>query len=263
MPLIRGGPASPGYVRLAGPGDSELSYLEFGLLNLSDGQSWERALADQEAVLVVLSGRCDVAVGGTAWANIGGRAEVFDGKPAVVYAPPKSSLSVTGRGPVEVALCCSRAERGGEPKLISPDQVAVRTAGRGTYRREIYDLATPDNLTAQRILVGETFNPPGLWSSYPPHKHDTEDLPAESKLEEVYHFRLKPQQGFGFQRVYGDGFDEGYAVQDRDTVIITKGFHPVGAAPGYELYYLWMLAGEKRVMHPREDPAHSWVQEQA
>jgi 5-deoxy-glucuronate isomerase len=107
--------------------------------------------------------------------------------------------------------------------------------------------------------VGETYNPPGLWSSYPPHKHDEHRPPEESKLEEVYHFRVKPSRGFGIQRVYGQGLDETYAVQDRDTVVITRGFHPVASAPGYSLYYLWVLAGDERLMCPREDPEHAWI----
>ena len=115
----------------------------------------------------------------------------------------------------------------------------------------------------ERLLAGETYNPSGLWSSYPPHKHDTQRAPEESKLEEVYHFRVKPAGGFGIQRVYGDGFDDAYAVQNRDTVAIARGYHPVAAAPGYELYYLWILAGEERVLHWWEDPSHSWVSSQA
>jgi 5-deoxy-glucuronate isomerase len=119
----------------------------------------------------------------------------------------------------------------------------------------------PDSVPAQRLLIGETYNPPGLWSSYPPHKHDVQQPPQETKLEEVYHFRLNPPQGFGLQRVYGDGFDECYTAQDRDTVVITKGYHPVVGAPGYQLYYLWILAGEERTMHPRDDDAHAWAKE--
>ena len=87
-------------------------------------------------------------------------------------------------------------------------------------------------------------------------------MPEESKLEEVYHFRVRPQQGFGLQRVYGNGFDRTYAVGDGDVATISEGYHSVAAAPGYDLYYLWMLAGEHRVMHMREDPQHRWVQAQ-
>jgi 5-deoxy-glucuronate isomerase len=109
--------------------------------------------------------------------------------------------------------------------------------------------------------VGETFNEPGGWSSYPPHKHDRHDPPAEVALQEVYHFRLQPRQGFGIQRMYSPerGTDEVLVVEDGDTVLIPFGYHPVVAAPGYRLYYLWALAGEGRDLRLREDPAHAWV----
>ena len=256
------GPQS-GYMHIVGPDDSDLDYVEFGLLALSDNQPWEHSFPGRESVLVILGGHCDVAAGAQKLPNIGRRADVFDGKPAAIYLPPGSSCQVTGRGDVEIAVCSAIADKGAEAAFIPPDQVGVRTVGTGTFQREIYDIVVADTIAAQRLLVGETYNPPGLWSSYPPHKHDVHEPPAESKLEEVYHFRVKPGQGFGIQRVYGEGFDETYAVHDRDTVTINKGYHPVAAAPGYRLYYLWILAGEERIMHPREDPDHAWVPSQS
>jgi 5-deoxy-glucuronate isomerase len=114
---------------------------------------------------------------------------------------------------------------------------------------------------AKKLLVGETYNIPGGWSSYPPHKHDVYSPGEEVCLEEIYHFRIDPPQGFGFQRIYSPerDLDEAYSIENGDTVIIPCGYHPVAAAPGYTLYYLWGLAGEKREMRPREDPGHAWV----
>jgi 5-deoxy-glucuronate isomerase len=248
-----------GYKPVVGPEDSDLDYIGFGLLNLTDGQSWEQTFVGREALLVVLGGRCDVNAADQTWSDVGERTDVFDGKPSAVYLPPGTECRATGRGDVEIAVCTALADSGGEVSLIAPGDVGVRDVGKGTFERQIYDILTPESLPAQRLIVGETYNPPGLWSSYPPHKHDEHRPPEESKLEEVYHFRVKPPEGFGIQRVYGEGFDETYPVQDGDTVVITRGFHPVASAPGYLLYYLWMLAGEERVMRPCEDPAHSWV----
>jgi 5-deoxy-glucuronate isomerase len=120
-----------------------------------------------------------------------------------------------------------------------------------------------DSDIPQNLIVGETINPPGNWSSSPPHKHDVDDLPMESKLEEVYFYKLKPQQGFGLQRIYSDDgdLDEAYVIRDGDTVAFPRGYHPVVAAPGYQLYYLWVLAGEKRIMCPNDDPDHAWVKD--
>jgi 5-deoxy-glucuronate isomerase len=109
--------------------------------------------------------------------------------------------------------------------------------------------------------VGETFNDPGGWSSYPPHKHDVHDPPRQALLQEVYYFRLDPPQGFGIQRLYSPerGLDMTFTVQDGDTVLIPYGYHPVVAGAGYRLYYLWALAGQGRSMYLQEDPDHVWV----
>jgi 5-deoxy-glucuronate isomerase len=108
------------------------------------------------------------------------------------------------------------------------------------------------------LLVGETFNPPGNWSSYPPHKHDGRD--GEPRLEEVYHYRIDPPQGFGHQTLYtSDGESVTHVVRDGDAVLLPYGYHPVAAAPGYRLYYLWALAGAERRMALYEDPQHKWV----
>jgi len=259
MALIRGRPQQAGYATVVGPGEPGIQYIGFGLLDLGDGESWEHSFPGREAVLVVLGGRCDVEAGGESWAGIGRRSDVFDGRPTAVYLPPGERLTVRGRGAVEIAVCLAPAERGPKAALIGPEEVRVREVGRDTFRREIHDVAAIGTLDCARLLVGETYNPPGLWSSYPPHKHDVQSPPEESKLEEVYHFRVQPPQGFGLQRIYGDGFDEAYPIQDRDTVTIPRGYHPLAAAPGYRLYYLWILAGEERVMQPRDDEAHVWV----
>jgi len=259
MPVLRAGPARAGYSPIVSPADSDLRYLSFGVVALGDGESCRHLFPEQETVLVVLGGKCDVVAGGRKWEGIGERADVFGGRPTAVYVPPACEFEIAGRGKVEAAVCGAQAESGPEAALIPPDQVGFRKVGEGAFCREIHDIVTADSFPAKRLIVGETYNPPGLWSSYPAHKHDRAEPGQESALEEVYHFRVQPPQGFGLQRVYGDGFDEAYAVQDRDTAVITRGYHPVVAAPGYRLYYLWMLAGERRVMQWREDPAHAWV----
>jgi 5-deoxy-glucuronate isomerase len=118
---------------------------------------------------------------------------------------------------------------------------------------------------AERLLAGETLNPPGNWSSFPPHKHDRPNSPQEAVLEEIYFFRVKPAQGFGFIWTYTapddpEGFSNVFVVEDGDTVLLPKGYHPVVAAPGYELHYTWVLAGEERRYGAwADDPRHAWV----
>jgi 5-deoxy-glucuronate isomerase len=114
---------------------------------------------------------------------------------------------------------------------------------------------------ADSLLVCEVHTPPGHWSSYPPHKHDTDAPPLESYLEETYYHRIDPPRGFAFQRVYTDDgtLDETMTVHDRDVVLVPKGYHPVGAAHGYQLYYLNVMAGPKRVWKFTTEPAHQWL----
>jgi 5-deoxy-glucuronate isomerase len=258
--LYRGSPPKNGYTVLAEPASSPINWVELGLLDLNDGQTWQGHSKEQETVLVILGGRCHLTSAAGQWRDLGERANVFAGKATAAYFPPGAELTVEAAGPVEIAVCRAPAECGPSPALIRPDEVNVRVVGSDNWQRDVNDVVV-DQVGAHRLLVGETYNPSGNWSSYPPHKHDVDELPDESKLEEVYHFRIDPPQGFGVQRLYtnDEEINETHTLHDRDTVVIPKGFHPVVAAPGYRLYYLWILAGEKRVMAPRDDPAHSWM----
>lgn len=107
----------------------------------------------------------------------------------------------------------------------------------------------------------EVITPAGHWSSYPPHKHDTSAAPEETCLEETYFHKLSPSQGFAFQRVYTDdrSLDETITVEHNDVVMVPRGYHPVGAPHGYELYYLNVMAGPERRWIFRNDPAHEWM----
>jgi 5-deoxy-glucuronate isomerase len=142
---------------------------------------------------------------------------------------------------------------------VSGDDVRVNARGRDIYAREVHDIFVTDG-HAQRLMVGETFNPPGHWSSFPPHKHDGRD--GEPVLEEVYYFRIAPPQGFGQQMLYtSDGECVAHVVRDGDAVLLPYGYHPVSSPPGYRLYYLWAMAGAERRLALHEDPDHRWIHE--
>lgn len=254
-------PRQAGYVTAIPRQETGLEYLEFGLLRLNEGGQWQGETGDYEAAVVILGGRCDIRSADDRWENLGRRADVFEGKATALYLPPHRSLSVTAcGGGVTLAVCKALSESGGAPQLVLPEDVKSRTVGAHNWRREVQDIVGA-NVAAGRLLVGETYNEPGAWSSYPPHKHDAASPPDEVKLEEIYYFRVQPAEGFGIQRIYtADGsMDEVYAIRDGDAVVIPRGYHPVAAAPGYRVYYLWMLAGPERVMRPRDDPDHAWV----
>jgi 5-deoxy-glucuronate isomerase len=252
-----------GLTWLTKPGQDSLKYIGFGMIDLEAGQQAGDTVADMEITLVVLSGTCTVEAGGEKFENIGERTDVFSGRAAAVYLPPGVAFSVTAVNTCQVAVCGAPASKGGPVKLITPADNKSKVVGTGNYTRNVHDIIDMD-CEAERLVIGETVNPPGNWSSYPPHKHDEDNLPAESKLEELYFYKLKPSQGFALQRLYtADGsMDETYTIQDNDYMALPKGYHPICAGGGYELCYLWILAGENRTLAPNDDPAHTWIRQQ-
>ena len=132
--------------------------------------------------------------------------------------------------------------------------------GKDTNTRYVRNIL-PETEPAEGLLVVEVITPGGHWSSYPPHKHDTAAEAQETVLEETYYHRLQPPQGFAIQRVYTDdrSLDETISVEDGDVVMVPRGYHPVGAPHGYDLYYLNVMAGPKRQWVFRNDPVHDWI----
>jgi 5-deoxy-glucuronate isomerase len=228
-------------------------------LRLSPGATTKYSSPAEETVVVLQEGKGTFAAGGKSWKV--SRAGVFAERATALLLPPGAELTVTAETALEAVLVSTPAPAGGEPVLAGPDAVQVNQRGRGHYSREVHDIFVRDP-HGRRIMVGETFNPPGNWSSFPPHKHDGRD--GEPTLEEVYHFRLDPPQGFGHQMLYtNDGESVTHAVRDGDAVLLPYGYHPVAAAPGYKLYYLWAMAGEERKLALHEDPAHKWIHDMA
>jgi len=210
---------------------------------------------EEETVVVLQHGRGTFMAGDQKWAV--SRTGVFDERATALYLPPGVQLTVVAETPLEAVLFSTPAPSGRQPVLATPDAVRVNARGRGNYSREVHDIFV-DDPHVRRLLVGETFNPPGHWSSYPPHKHDGRD--NEPTLEEVYYYRVNPPQGFGQQMLYtNDGECVTHTVRDGDVVLLPYGYHPVSSPPGYRLYYLWGMAGEQRRLALHEDPAHRWI----
>ena len=138
-------------------------------------------------------------------------------------------------------------------------EVVVHMRGKPGWHRSVHDVIA-ESVPAQRLLVGETFNAAGQWSSFPPHKHDGGD--GEPALEEVYYYRFDRAGGFGFQGLYDGTRETAVFLRHGSVVGIPRGYHPVCAAPGYRLYYLWALSaapGTPRALALHEDPAHRWL----
>ena len=239
------------------------SHVGFRALRLADGETETLDTGARELCLVILTGRADVTVGGETFEALGSRASVFDPvSPAAVYVPAGVRVSVRARGAAEIALCSAPADqRARERRVIDPLAMRRSVRGKGSNTRYICDILPHDDPTAAHLLVVEVVTPAGHSSSYPPHKHDVEAPPNETQLEETYYHRLNPPQGFAFQRVYTDdrSIDEACAVEDHDVVMVPRGYHPVVAPHGYDLYYLNVMAGPHRLWVFRNDPAHEWM----
>lgn len=257
-------PDEQGKVLEVTPESAGWEHVGFRVHKLAKGQSIEASTADREQCLVLLSGRATITSGEHRWEDIGERMDIFEKVPPYsVYLPNGVNYAVEATTELELAVCSAPGFGNHEPRLIGPDQVKCNTRGSGSNTRHIQDIL-PETEPADSLLVVEVFTPPGNWSSYPPHKHDVDDLPNESKLEETYYHRLNPSQGFAFQRVYTDdrSLDESMAVDNGCCVLVPRGYHPAGAPHGYELYYLNVMAGPKRVWKFTNDPDHEWIVKQ-
>lgn len=253
-------PDPTGVVLNVTPQSAGWTYVGFRVVRLAAGQSYDSVEYGREACLVILSGTIDVAIGEARFAGLGERADVFSGPPTSVYVPAGRPYRIDAIGTTEVAICTAPGTGRGIPRVIAPDAVSEETRGHGTNTRYVRNILN-DQADAESLLVVEVVTPGGHWSSYPPHKHDRDVFPEETLLEETYYHRLSPPQGFAFQRVYTDdrSLDEALTVEDGDVVMVPRGYHPVGAAHGYDLYYLNVMAGPQRRWVFANDPAHDWI----
>ena len=237
------------------PESAGWEYVGFEALALGQGEVERRPLEGRECCVVALAGRVTVEGVG----DLGGRESPFDGLPEAAYLPPGGELVVrAGSGPAELGLCFAPASGGTEPRVVRVEEAQVR--GHGAMERRIHNILMGSG-EAESLLVTEVLTPAGHWSSYPPHKHDRDDPPAETLLEETYYHRLRPAHGFGLQRVYSEdrSLDESVAFGDGDVVLVPRGYHTVSAPPGYELYYLNVMAGPLREWRIMNDPDHEWL----
>lgn len=262
--LLRKPAGTSGRVQHVTPQNAGWTYVGFDVHRLKPGETVTGETGDREVCLVLVAGKAKVAGGGRDFGEIGERLSPFAGKPWSVYVPAGQPWSVTATTDLELAVCSAPGGGSYEARLIGPDQVGAETRGKGANVRHVANIL-PEGEPAHSLLVVEVITPSGNWSSYPPHKHDRDALPAESLLEETYYHRLDPPQGYALQRVYTDdrSLDETMVVENGDVALVPRGYHPVGAPHGYTLYYLNVMAGPKRTWKFHNDPAHAWILEQA
>jgi 5-deoxy-glucuronate isomerase len=250
-----------GRVQHITPQSAGWTYVGFDLYRLAPGEGVTAATENREVCLVFVTGKGTVTAGGRNLGEIGERMSPFAGKPHSIYVPAGSDWSVTATTACELAVCSAPGKPGARPaRIIGASDVGQETRGKGTNTRYVTNIL-PEDRPADSLLIVEVITPGGHTSSYPPHKHDTNNLPAESLLEETYYHRLNPPQGFAFQRVYTDDrtLDEAMVVEDGDVTMVPKGYHPVAAVHGYDLYYLNVMAGPVRTWKFHNAAEHEWM----
>jgi 5-deoxy-glucuronate isomerase len=243
------------------PQSAGWKHVGFEVHKLAAGEGAGAATGKREVCLVLVSGKAKVSASGRDFGVIGERMTPFEGKPHAVYVPCDSDWRVEAATELTLAVCSAPSTGGQHPaRHIKPLDMGQETRGKGTNVRYVTNIL-PEDAPADSLLVVEVITPGGHTSSYPPHKHDRDNLPAESLLEETYYHRLNPPQGFAFQRVYTDdrSLDEAIVVEDGSVVMVPRGYHPVAAIHGYELYYLNVMAGPRRTWKFHNAREHEWL----
>ena len=257
---------------LGTPGSGTLTLSYFNLLRLQAGESHTLDMPGCELLCVVLSGQAEIAAGGTSFERVGRRAGIWDGPADSVYCGTCPRVTVRAlRDGTEVAVAGGVCGQPFTPFRIPPEEVEmVEVGSHDTHsRRRIFHILGQNGAgRAGNLLVSELLGDGGCWSGYPPHKHDTERPPEETDFEEIYHYRYRPETGFGAQFCYeeqdGPGAAEPKVVMTRhgDTFLIDRGYHPTVRGPGHEGYIFTILVGRhQRSLVQSFEPQHRHLME--
>ena len=262
--LLRKPVGTSGKVHDVTPDNAGWGYVGFALYRLKPGDRASDVTGSQEAIIVLVEGRARITGAGEDWGEMGARMDVFEKTaPHCLYLPEGSDWQAEATTACTLAVCLAPGTGRHKAARIGPQGIELTQRGKGTNTRYINNIAMESRDVAGSLLVTEVFTPAGNWSSYPPHRHDEDDFPRMTYLEETYYHRLNPAQGFGIQRVWTeDGtLDETMSVENHDVVLVPKGHHPCGAPYGYEMYYLNVMAGPIRKWRFANHPDHAWIAE--
>jgi len=260
--LLRKPVATHGKVHDIVPENAGWRYVGFALHRLRVGDMVAEATGDREVILVMVEGKAAITGAGQDWGILGERKDVFEKiPPHCLYLPNGTEWQARAETDCSIAVCSAPGHGGHAARRIGPDGIALAERGRGTNTRYVNNIAMEAEDYADSLLVTEVYTPAGHWSSYPSHRHDEDDYPRITYLEETYYHRLNPASGFGLQRVYTEdgSLDETMAVSDGDVVLVPRGHHPCGAPYGFEMYYLNVMAGPLRKWRFQADPAVQWI----
>jgi 5-deoxy-glucuronate isomerase len=247
--------------------DARVPLNYFNIVKLSKGQSFSYQVPGYETAIVPATGTLDIDVAGESFAGIGNRGvDVWDGEPEGVYAPTAAKTQfVCTSDHAEVFIAGAKFDEELTPFAVRAadiDKIQYGSDDTKTHRKIKHIFGTKYNGRVGRLLVSELFTVgQGGWSGFPPHKHDTDRLPLETRHDETYNFRFRPNHGFGLQLVQReDGkVGEAYHLLDASTVVLEQGYHPCVAAPGYEMYYFTILGGlSQRSLVQFFQPTHAY-----
>lgn len=257
----------PEYIHIT-PRSVHWDHLNFAARRMTDGKIWEFETQANELALVVLGGMCNITSNKGNWTEVGRRPNVFAGMPYTLFLPADTRFTVEARSEdLDLAYGWCTATQTYPARLVKPAEVEVEIRGGDNVTRQINKMIPP-GFPCSRLVVVEVYTPSGNWSSYPPHKHDQHIVDKdgnllEADLEEVYFYKIDRPQGFAYQRIYTPDkkIDELLLARDSHLVLSPQGYHPVVAAPGYNCYYLNMLAGSAQSLAATDDPEYAWVKE--
>ena len=243
--------------------NAPLEFIEAQMYGLAEGAKIELELRSHELCVVALTGKYTITDGEHRFTHVGTRSSVFEKVPTdSVYVPVGKKVSITCEQQGKVLLAYAPTEdRTRQTTLIPAEDNRIEARGKYHNQRLVHNILDDQSPIAEKLLVVEVYTDTANWSSYPPHKHDQDDLPKESFLEETYYHEINPRQGYVMQRVYTDDrlLDETMAVYDEEMVIVPKGYHPVGVPDGYESYYMNIMAGPKKIWKFNNDKDHEWI----
>lgn len=238
----------------------------FNIIKLKKGESFDYAVPGYETCVVPATGTVDVDVEGAVYEGIGNRTvDVWDGEPEGVYVPVGARVRITClTDSTETFIAGAKYDKVLEPfdvRADALDKVQYGSDDTKTHRKIKHILGSKHHDKVGRLLVSELYTVgQGGWSGFPSHKHDTDRLPDETRHDETYNFRFRPNYGSGLQMLQREDNKPGdaYHIMDRSTILIDKGYHPCAVLPGYEMYYFTILGGlSQRSLKQYFQPTHA------
>jgi len=238
----------------------------FNIVKLNKDQSFEYIAPGYETCIVPATGSINVNIEGFEVKNLGTRTiDVWDGEPEGVYVPSGIKASFVALNDSEIFIAGAKFDKTFEPFAVRTDDIDTVQYGSDdtkTHRKIKHILGAKHHDKVGRLLCNELYTVgQGGWSGFPPHKHDTDRLPDETRHDETYNYRFRPNNGFGFQlfQQVDEKLGKVEHIIDRSTIVIDKGYHPCVVAPGYEMYYFTILGGlSQRSLVQYFQPEHSY-----